>query len=255
MKTCPQCQITKPETEFYNWNCINQWVNWCRQCYRTFRSEQLKNPATGNRIRARANARRAANPEHRKEIEQRAAAKRKRSPSRKKYLCQQSEYKHQKLRQKYQASNPVKTCIICDIRYCNLFGKHSFKTTCSPECSKKRDQRMRCVKELNRKAKRKATSYNGPINPYDIFERDKWRCQICLRKTPKNKRGTYQPNAPELDHIIPLAKDGSHTWNNVQCACRKCNRKKSDQTTDLPLPFQTGCRSSIGQPSTPIAVE
>jgi 5-methylcytosine-specific restriction endonuclease McrA len=29
--------------------------------------------------------------------------------------------------------------------------------------------------------------------------------------------------APTLDHIVPLSKGGSHTYDNLQCACFRCN--------------------------------
>lgn len=32
--------------------------------------------------------------------------------------------------------------------------------------------------------------------------------------------------APELEHIIPIAMGGTHTWDNVACACRLCNQAK-----------------------------
>ena len=40
--------------------------------------------------------------------------------------------------------------------------------------------------------------------------------------------GSFGPTYPTLDHIIPLAKGGTHTWNNVQCACAMCNSEKRD---------------------------
>ena len=66
------------------------------------------------------------------------------------------------------------------------------------------------------------------IDPIEILARDKWRCRICGIDTPKGLRGTIEHNAPELDHIVPLAKGGSHTKGNVQCLCRSCNHFKSD---------------------------
>jgi 5-methylcytosine-specific restriction endonuclease McrA len=39
-------------------------------------------------------------------------------------------------------------------------------------------------------------------------------------------RGTHADRAPELDHILPLAAGGDHTFDNVACACRKCNQAK-----------------------------
>lgn len=61
-----------------------------------------------------------------------------------------------------------------------------------------------------------------------VFERDGYRCQLCGTKTLKAKRGSYHPKAPELDHIVPLAQGGEHSYRNTQCACRACNVAKRD---------------------------
>jgi 5-methylcytosine-specific restriction endonuclease McrA len=31
---------------------------------------------------------------------------------------------------------------------------------------------------------------------------------------------------PELEHVIPLSKGGTHTKDNVRCSCRACNLNK-----------------------------
>jgi endogenous inhibitor of DNA gyrase (YacG/DUF329 family) len=67
------------------------------------------------------------------------------------------------------------------------------------------------------------------FDPFEVFERDGWRCHMCGVKTPKKLRGTYEDNAPELDHIIPLAAGGEHSRKNTACSCRKCNIAKSDR--------------------------
>lgn len=68
-----------------------------------------------------------------------------------------------------------------------------------------------------------------------IFERDSYKCQLCgikcnreYKVLPGNR--ICRKNA-ELDHIIPLSKDGSpgHTWENCQCLCRSCNMNKRDR--------------------------
>jgi len=81
----------------------------------------------------------------------------------------------------------------------------------------------------------RAKSYGAdvePINPIAIMERDAWTCHICGVEAPRELRGTMRWNAPELDHIIPLAAGGSHTYDNVACAHRACNLEKGDA---LPL--------------------
>lgn len=53
-----------------------------------------------------------------------------------------------------------------------------------------------------------------------VFTRDKGMCGIC--RTP------VDPSSPwEIDHIIPISKQGPHSYANVQLSHRKCNRSKS----------------------------
>lgn len=89
-------------------------------------------------------------------------------------------------------------------------------------------------KSLKRKHKsvRRARIRGGKqlesFDPFEIFDRDNWHCKACGVQTPKNKRGSFDDDAPELDHVVPLSKGGVHTRGNTQCLCRKCNGSKSD---------------------------
>jgi 5-methylcytosine-specific restriction endonuclease McrA len=38
----------------------------------------------------------------------------------------------------------------------------------------------------------------------------------------------YNPQRATLDHVIALANNGTHTWDNVQLLCSDCNSKKRD---------------------------
>lgn len=68
------------------------------------------------------------------------------------------------------------------------------------------------------------------VDALAVFKRDDWRCHLCSKKTKRHLRGTYAPLAPELDHVIPLALGGRHTYDNVKCACRACNGEKNATT-------------------------
>lgn len=101
-----------------------------------------------------------------------------------------------------------------------------WQRTCCDACQSRAKRRARRVAKARRRAAtrgRKAQS----IDPIKVFERDGWRCHLCGCRTPKALRGTCDPRAPELDHIVTLADGGTHTWGNVACACRACNGAKS----------------------------
>lgn len=66
----------------------------------------------------------------------------------------------------------------------------------------------------------------GNVDPLRVFDRDGWVCQLCGLPAPRRLRGTTDPKAPELDHILPLAMGGKHTYENTQCAHRSCNMAK-----------------------------
>lgn len=51
---------------------------------------------------------------------------------------------------------------------------------------------------------------------FRIYQRDGWRCKLCGRKTQNL----------EIDHIIPIAKGGKTTYNNLQTLCHRCNQRK-----------------------------
>lgn len=74
------------------------------------------------------------------------------------------------------------------------------------------------------------------FSAHEIFERDRWRCQICKRKVDR-LRGQFDERYPHLDHVIPLAIGGAHTKANTQTLCRGCNMAKG-----ATIPSQTQLR-------------
>lgn len=91
------------------------------------------------------------------------------------------------------------------------------------ECARKYGQR---VGRSVRRARIRNAAMVESVDPLTVFKRDGWRCKMCGCKTPMRLRGTTDDAAPELDHVIPLAHGGNHTYANTQCLCRKCNQAK-----------------------------
>ncbi|MCX6141479.1 MAG: HNH endonuclease [Candidatus Kapabacteria bacterium] len=56
----------------------------------------------------------------------------------------------------------------------------------------------------------------------NILRRDGYRCQYC---------GSNQ-SPLTVDHIIPRSRGGNDIWENLTCACVKCNNKKGNRTPD-----------------------
>lgn len=120
----------------------------------------------------------------------------------------------------------VTVCKVCDRAFCPLRHRQALAMkTCSPECSDINARRMRVAKEKVR-THRKRGIQAQPVDPFRVFDRDSWRCQLCGVRTDRAKRGTSHPKAPELDHILPLAAGGAHSYENTQCSCRRCNNAK-----------------------------
>ena len=116
-------------------------------------------------------------------------------------------------------------CRQCGVAFAPEYGNQR-RLFCSDKCLKLRNDR---VTRGKRRARKHGVEIES-IDPIAIFERDGWCCYMCNTATPRELRGTLNDLAPELDHIIPLAVGGSHTKNNVACACRKCNLAKGSST-------------------------
>jgi len=56
----------------------------------------------------------------------------------------------------------------------------------------------------------------------NIILRDDHRCQYC---------GTTR-GSMTIDHVVPRKLHGADTWENMVCACIKCNNHKSDRTPE-----------------------
>lgn len=114
-------------------------------------------------------------------------------------------------------------CIACGCEYDYHPTGGRPKLTCSEAC-KRRLERVRKRTSKSRRLRR--THVVEIVDPFQVFARDGWHCQLCGCKTPAQLRGTLDARAPELDHIVPIAVGGEHSYRNTQCSCRACNQKK-----------------------------
>lgn len=80
------------------------------------------------------------------------------------------------------------------------------------------------AKKHRRRARQKAAG--GTYNAKDVkakFHQQGGKCYWCGKKL-SGGAGSF-----EVDHLFPLAKLGENSPRNIVCACRDCNRNKSDK--------------------------
>jgi len=200
MKLCGGCRETKPEDLFSN--CLREKSGKQSKC-KICRSKISRAWYELNKDRTRivTRAYREANPEkikatqrkYKKENRDKTRAYEKANPEKvrawkAKYISLHRE-KHMDAVRKYQRENPEK------------------------------------IRDVARRRRKYITDTTVERFPsVEIFERDKWICQICGDRVDKNL--TYpSPMSKSLDHILPVSRGGSHERKNVQLAHLCCNKR------------------------------
>lgn len=120
---------------------------------------------------------------------------------------------------------------------CNECGKVFIGTSkgmkyCSKECLQRYHYRKKSIK------KRRKVKENGKIDHSitlnKLIKRDKNVCHICGGVCDNNDYKIINNsfiaggNYPSIDHLTPVSKGGTHTWDNVKLAHCLCNSIKSD---------------------------
>lgn len=62
------------------------------------------------------------------------------------------------------------------------------------------------------------------LNRRNLFARDRNNCQYCGRH--------FSSSDLSIDHVKPRAQGGGDTWENLVCACIRCNARKGGRTPD-----------------------
>lgn len=112
------------------------------------------------------------------------------------------------------------TCPCCGDAFVTLQPEARY---CSLRCQR------RAAKDRWRALQRDA--YVAPVNRRAIFERDGWCCRLCGEAVVRDAEVPH-PRAPVIDHVVPLARLGTHEPANVQTAHYLCNSIKSDDRWD-----------------------
>ena len=105
---------------------------------------------------------------------------------------------------------------------------------CSDRCRRRANNRVQEVK------RRKKLEDNGhvdmSISLIKLYKKEQGICYICGGGCDKNDYlysddGYFIAggNYPSIDHVFPVSRGGTHTWDNVRLAHRSCNAQKRDE--------------------------
>jgi len=155
---------------------------------------------------------------------------------------------HSWYRDTLEAHSPqAATCKHCGTRWVYWptitrggYHKYARQAYCSKKC-RARANRSSESSNIGHRL-RKYGSQDKPrdvIKLDELIERDGGICHLCGEATNKkdswlDENGYHVCGAkyPTIDHVIPLSKGGTHTWNNVKLACRNCNSHRGSKALD-----------------------
>jgi 5-methylcytosine-specific restriction endonuclease McrA len=109
-----------------------------------------------------------------------------------------------------------------------------------PECGDRFTRRRKsgnvvgyCTRKCQGKAKKrrhdafKRGAGRKTLTFWKVADRDNLTCQLCGEPVSLTAQAPH-PLSPSLDHIVPLSRGGSHSYDNVQLAHFLCNSRKGD---------------------------
>lgn len=149
---------------------------------------------------------------------------------------QREDARLEREREREREYNKEKVCVSCGAVF---HSEYAAQLYCSDTCSR-REKRHRAVASgktklvscgnHRKRARDRGVTYEAGITLKKLMERDNNVCQICGEPCDKHdlRWGYSGPFYPSIDHIKPMSKGGSHTWDNVQLAHMICNSNKRD---------------------------
>lgn len=117
-----------------------------------------------------------------------------------------------------------------------FYSEYEGAAYCSDKCKNRARNRKTAARKQQRgtaqgyrhrmRIARTPATYDRTVTLAAVYKKYRGRCCQCGRKTYRTKG--YAPNQATLDHIVALANNGTHTWDNVQLLCSDCNSMKRD---------------------------
>lgn len=108
-------------------------------------------------------------------------------------------------------------------------GKHYYCKACckfrrSVEGVRKRDSASKISSRQQYRAQVEGRERDRDLTLAKLFKRDKGICALCST--------AVTPKQASMDHKIPIADGGTHTWDNIQLVHIRCNKVKGRSDKD-----------------------
>lgn len=142
---------------------------------------------------------------------------------RRKYCSKRCEDKYWAT--EYQSKKVLMNTMNVRCKECSKYFTTHVKSRrfCSKSCGNKYHWRKKDILRRMRIKDNGAIDYC--ISLERLHKRDKGICHICKNKVDMNLN-TNDDMYGSIDHVIPLAKGGTHTWDNIKLSHRICNSIK-----------------------------
>ena len=122
-------------------------------------------------------------------------------------------------------------CKNCGVEFCQMVTGYNSEVYCSERCQVRWLNRTRSEKRYKTLMSRR---HDNSISLERLYKRDNGICYLCGKQCDwedgVTKEGTFIAgnNYPSIDHVVPVTKGGTHTWDNIKLAHRLCNTLKRD---------------------------
>ena len=198
LRVCARCQVPQAAGSFGIRKASASGLNpWCRECCNAYARERSANP---ERTAREAECRRQRNAPHKVKARRAVYDRERRSrpevkerdavTQRERLALPEGKARHDAYRRKWRKDHPEESRL------------HS----------------------RNNMANRRARLIEAECEPIDyrvLYDRDRGRCHLCLRKC------SFESGS--IDHVIPISQGGDHLYTNVKLACLSCNSSKGNR--------------------------
>ena len=124
----------------------------------------------------------------------------------------------------------TRPCVECGTPF---YNPHPRALTCTPLCSKRRANRR--LRLYNSKRLNESNIVDKDITLQKLFDKYDGICYLCGKECDFNDKVITEEGYtivgktyPSIEHVIPISKNGMHSWDNVNLAHHYCNSIKSD---------------------------